>query len=71
MELASCATMRVTKDKSMGKSYKKNDRHFPKGGKTVTKPNKHGDDRRIKFDKIKQILRPSQDDSYDDERGTL
>jgi hypothetical protein len=53
----------------MGKSYKQNDRHFTKGGSNFTKPRKHGGDRRIKFDKIKQVIRPYRDDLYDDMRG--
>jgi hypothetical protein len=53
----------------MGKSYKQNDRHFVKSGKTFTKPRKHGADRRINFDKIKQVIRQPNEDLYDDLRG--
>ena len=53
----------------MGKSYKQNDRHFTKSGKHFTRPRKTGSDRRINFDKIKQVIRPLQDDLYDDMRG--
>lgn len=53
----------------MGKSYKQNDRHFVKSGKNFTKPRKHGADRRINFDKIKQVIRPLNDDLLEDMRG--